>query len=63
MSDKDLVDRIEFLLITQQYANLRTGEQRTLAKARSMMRKAAENVGVKVSTSNEGNYIIGRVKD
>ena len=44
------------------FAQIRTGEYRSLAKAKKMAKEAAEVAGVEVKTSDKGSYLLVTVK-
>ena len=43
-------------------AQIRTGEYRSVAKAKKMAKEAAEVAGVEVKTSDKGSYLLVTVK-
>ena len=57
-----LTDRIAFLYIVNGEAQLRTGTRRTAAAARKVLKDAAKQAGVEVSTSASDGYVTASVK-
>ena len=57
MTDQDLADRIIFRLIVSGSAQLRTGNRRTVTKARALLRAAAEEAGLEVTTTKEDDHV------
>jgi hypothetical protein len=52
-----LKDRVAFLLVTQGWAQVRTGKRRTEAAARKILRGVAADIGMEVTTSKGEGYI------
>lgn len=63
MPERDLLEQIKFLLITQGYAQLRSGERRSEKKARALLKKAADEVGISVTTKKGDNFVRADVKE
>lgn len=58
----ELTERIASLLTEQGWAHLRTGDRRTDAAARALVKKAAKAAGVEVTVSKGDNYVKAELK-
>jgi len=55
--EKEMMANIEFLLVTQGWAQLRTGERRSDTKARTILQKAAKKVDIPIKTTKGEGFI------
>ena len=58
----EIVERVALKLGAEGGAHIRTGDRRSVAKARKIAKEAAELAEVDVSTSDKGGYLLVTVK-
>jgi len=59
---QELVERLEFLLVSQGHAQLRTGKRRTETVARALLKEAADNIGAAVTTTKGKGFVKAKSK-
>lgn len=62
MTDEEIIDRITFLLVVDQTAQVRTGERRSADAARKLLKAGAKQANVEVKTSSSDGYVSATVK-
>ena len=63
-TEENIMERnVEFLLVTDGEARLRTGARRTEKEARTLLKEIAEGVGLEVTTAKGDGFIKATVKE
>lgn len=63
MTDEEIRTSIVFQLLTKGSAQLRTGDRRNVSTARSILRSAAENAGLEVTTSKQDGFVLAELQE